>query len=240
MSYKLQYAMLLPVEGAIDADGVGLGKDAFAAALRNMADLIEEEVFPLKDVFGTPVDSRIEDRWVLRSIDEPGVIRTSDASWARTTSATFDIKDSLPSEVIYNQIWNRKASLWMRPENIDQEPVLASTLKLDDPDSALNKLDLADWLAWVGEDEVGNGIRAGWDFSSAIEDAFSPYPDERNGRVNPLKDDPNLQNAAFFFVYPLEDMALVILPENQEHARSYIKDLYPGLLENIENDSMEP
>ena len=231
MSYKLHYAMLLPVDGVIDSDGIGLSEATVARALRKLADQVEDGCAPLKNLIGSPVNSEREDRWVLRALCETGVIRKSCGGWVHVTPETLDVRDTVASrEVLEHAIIWDEHSIWMRPENIGQAPVIAGIWNEDG--DRVDQLDLADWLAWAGEDDVAAGIRDGWCFTFALQSAASTEPDERNGRIDPLWDDPNFRHAEVVGA----ELTLAITSENVPRARAYIEQLYPGLIQSVEDD----
>lgn len=232
MSYTLTYPMLLKVEGAIDPDGIGVSKAAVAAALRKLAEDIEIEYVRVSELLNSPIDSRPEDRWVLRKIDQPGVIRgEASDEWISTKAKDLDPKFTLSSAEIRDRdiAWDASA-IWMRPENLGQKPVLAGIWNEDG--DMVAQLDLSDWLAWADEEEVAAGIRDGWGFSFALESALSVEPEERNGRPDPLAGDPNLARAQANG----EQLTLAFTADNVIHARAYIEELRPGLIQSIEDD----
>lgn len=232
MSYSLKYAILLQVDGAIDPDGIGLSKATAAAALRKLANDVENGYVRVADLLKSPIDSKQEDRWVLRKIDEPGVIRGEFIDeWIRTSATDLNPKYTASNEEIiaYGIMWDASA-IWMRPENLGQKPVLAGVWNEDGDRVA--QLDLSDWLAWATEDDIAAGIRDGWNFTFAVDAAFSANPEDHDGRFDPLADDPNLLHAQSCG----EDLTLAFVAENVPHARAYLNELRPGLIQSIEDD----
>jgi hypothetical protein len=235
MSYKLQYALLVPVPGSMDPDGIAHPEEGFADALRDLADRIESQTLSVKDVFRSPVSSEREDRWVQRRIEQEGLIRSASGVWIFATPQTLNLSDTWSSEEILKRTtaMNRDA-VWMRPENLSQNPVLATIRDTHQPDDPICRMDLADWLAWAGEEAVIEGIKSGWDFSFLYDSAASPCPDTRNDEVDPVHQDPNFKFAVNLAAWTGTAISILIDEEHQEHARSYIEDLYPGLFEKID------
>ncbi|MCW3783023.1 hypothetical protein [Defluviimonas salinarum] len=228
MSYKLHYAMHVPVEGLIDAAGVDLTPERAAAALRALADRIEADPQKARSIFRSEriVNTEVEDRWVLRSATKPKVVGKAQGGWVHADPEDIDPADTASSDYIAKHDLNPGPdALWVRPENIGGLPVLARMR--GSSGKPVGQLDLRDWMAWVGEDEIEAGIRAGWDFSEAVEN--STPGDPGLDPENPLVDDANLRRLdAFNFPY-----RTAIDAEDIPRAIAYLDELRPGFIDRI-------
>lgn len=222
MSYRAYYAMLLPVEGMMDAGGVGFNPEKAAAALRKMAAHIEANPQELVNILGkSPVHAEQEDRWVLSAASQKNIIRNAAGEWVEVKPRMIDLKDTASSDVISAGGFQlNEEMVWRRPENISGTPVIA---RIEGPDgNFLGQIDLADWIAEADDEDLSRAILNDWDFSEAIHEA-------REDQSIALEDDPNFLPA---------DRAgstykVLVGTEDIDRAIAYIEELKPEFLQEI-------
>lgn len=229
MSYRLTYPILVSVENMIDADGVGLTARDAADALRSLAAQIEANPVLLSQTFRRPVDSTLEDRWVMRSVAHPNRIITpkdgmilGDFQVVRPRDiAKEHTLDSI--SILERQVIPERGRIWSRPEDISSNPVLLTLSR--DMYGRIGNLDLSDWMAWAEEGEIIDAVLQDWDFSRVAADAMG---DEWHlEQENPLALDVNLR-LAYRICDGEEEVRARVIEEDRARALSYLNELRPG------------
>lgn len=226
MSHTHYYPILLPVTGMQETGPVGLTREKVAEALSDMARLVlEASPEQLREIIGRdPVSTYPEDSWVLRPIDRPNMIYRADGGAESVRYEDIRPQDKLNSaEISARNIRPFSDAIWSRPENLGGTPVLMS---VSGDQGEIGRIDIRDWLAWTGDDEIMFLAENGWNMEAAASLAMSEHAEGED----PLATEPLLVSCRDRGVVPV----CVVDPEYRQTARAFLAELRPGLLEREE------
>lgn len=221
MSKVDYHPILIPVTFRLD-DALPVTREDLVRSLREYADQIALGHEDVSTIIGRrPVNSHVEDRWVLRSTYKPHVIlrglREQKAQWVEVHLENLDISDSFTGAEAAKILHSGPDRLWVRPENISGAVVRLSLWVKSGLMETYFDSDIRDFLASGDED--------------LVVAAFTPDENWNAEMIEYLRDDNDPgYHAAMLYTSDGEIKAEL---SDRDAALTFLKDCRPDLHDRI-------